>query len=268
MSQSSNQQDTVTYLENIHDYFTALLEYYDELFPLADGAVTLITALGNAFRAGFPPEDAPLCRYLGIGCATGALENRLAGGIFDITGIDANADMIATARRRMRRGLSSTRFFELSILEMGRYLKKGSFNLIACLENTLPFLGDEILARKFFHDAKALLAPGGVLAVQTLNFDGLPEAKPVRLPDRSSIRVRLETGYRPKADGTTGYDAEIELGNGKRIVLQKGGFIVPTPTAAMESWAKGAGFARVERYGGYDKEPFSPKSENVLMLFR
>ena len=105
-------------------------------------------------------------------------------------------------------------------------------------------------------------------AVQTLNFDGLPEAKPVRLPDRSSIRVRLETGYRPNADGTTGYDAEIELGNGKRIVLQKGGFIVPTPTAAMESWAKGAGFARVERYGGYDKEPFSPKSENVLMLFR
>ncbi len=268
MSQFSRSQDSVLYIENIHDYFTALLEYYDELFPLSEEAVNLILALGAEYRAGFPTEDSPLCRYLGIGSATGALENRIAGNGFDITGIDANADMVATAQRRLRRGLSTTRFFELSILEMGRFLKAASFNVIACIENTLPFLGDEILVRKFFHDARSLLAPEGVLVVQTLNFDGLPETKPVRLPERSSIRVKLETGYRPNPDGKTAYDAELELGNGKRIILQTGGFIVPTPTALLEGWAKDAGFTRVEKYGSYDKSPFSPESENAIMLFR
>ncbi len=268
MSQSSRPQDTVTYLDNIHDYFGALLEYYDELFPLAEGAVGFISSLGEEFRSNFPPEDSPLCRYLGVGCATGALENRLAGNGFDITGIDANAEMVATARRRMRRGLSSTRFFELSTLEMGRFLKEASFNLISCLENTLPFLGDEVLLRKFFHDARKLLAPEGVLAIQTLNFDGLPEEKPVRLPERSSIRVKLETGYRPDPDGKTTYEAALELGNGKRIILQSGARIVPTTTDKMESWAKAAGFAKAERFGDYARGPFSPESENAVMLFR
>ncbi len=266
MGFTSRDLDANTFVEGLQDYFSAILEYYDELYPLDERAVALMLRLRDEFRSSYPEETAPLCRYLGIGCATGALENRLAGEGFDITGIDIHGDMIATARRRMKRGLSTTRFFELSILEMGRFLKKNSCNIIGCLENTLTYVSDETLVRKFFHDAKGLLAPGGKLVVQTVNFDGISAGTPFVLPERSSVRVKLETGYRPDLGGTMSFDAELETGTGKRIILKKGISILPLSTDRIIDFGRAAGFQNAERYADYDCGKFSPDGESALII--
>lgn len=254
-------------VENIQDYYSAILEYYDELFPVPEAIVSFFRALQEEQRKSFGSDHAPFARYLGIGCATGTLENKLSGPGFDITGIDRNPDMIETAIRRMKRGFSTTRFFEMSTLDMVRFLKKKSFQIIACLDNTLPFIADETLLRKFFHDARELLAPGGNLVINTINFDAITQIKPSRLPDRSSVRVTLKQGFIPDSDGTLILDAALELGNGRRIALQRGTKIFPLTTGDIETLAREAGFTTCSLAGSYANKTWSPESaESIITL--
>lgn len=263
----SGYQPPPQIIETLQEYYSAILEYYDELFPVDESVVSFIRALQEEQKASFPEGRAPLIRYLGIGCATGTLENKLSGAGLDITGIDRNPEMIETAKRRMKRGFSTTRFFEMSTLDMVRFLKKGSFNIIACLNNMLPYLADETLLRKFFHDARELLAPGGKLVIHTLNYDSVPVTKPSRLPDRSSVRVTLKRGYLPDPDSAFLLDATLELGNGRKIMLQKGTKILPLTTGKVESLAREAGFSTCVLAGSFSRDPWSPdRAESIVIL--
>lgn len=264
-STAAYQSPTQT-IENMQDYYTTILEYYDELFPVSEDIPNFFRRLQIELKKGMPGQAAALVRYLGIGCATGNLENKLAGSGFDITGIDKNASMIETAKRRMKRGFSTTRFFEMSTIDMRRFLKQGSFNVIACLDNTLPYLTDETLLRKFFHDAKELLAPGGRLVLQTLNYDAIPADKPSRLPDRSSVRVTLQRGYIPDAEGLLTLDSALELGNGKKILLQKTTKVVPLSSTRVEALAREAGFTSCSLFGSYSGDSWSKESPITIAL--
>ncbi len=268
MSFTPRSQDTISLVDSLQEFYSVILEYYDELFPLDEKGVDFIAGLRDEFRELSPVKPPPLYRLLTVGCATGCLENRLAGNAIDITGIDRNPDMIATAKRRLHHGASTTRFFEMSTLEMTRFLKKGSFHLIACLDNTLSFLADETLLRKFFHDVRELLAPGGRLLLQTINFDGIPESKPLRLPERSSIRVRLNQGYIPSGNGRMILDAVLELGNGKKIQLQRDTPVMPLSSDRMISYAKESGFTDSETFGDFSGSPLTAESQSAVLLFR
>lgn len=255
-----------TTVDSLQDLYSSILEYYDELFPLDEGACDFFLGLKEELRSQNKLPVAPLYRYLGIGCATGALEIKLSGTGFDITGIDRNPDMIATAKRRLHSSFSTTRFFEMSTTEMARYLKKNSFHVIACLDNTLPYIADLTLLRKFFHDAKTLLTQDGKLIIHCLNADGLAESKPVRLPERSSIRVRLSQAYIPADNGEMTFQTSLELGNGKTISLKKGIPIQILSTTKIMDLAREAGFTRITVWGDYRKGNFTSSSENAVIM--
>lgn len=260
--------EPVTVIETIQDFYSAILEYYDELFPLDATAVDFFVKLQALWRASYPAQPVPMYRYLGVGCATGNLENRLAGPGFDITAIDRNPEMVETAKRRMKRGFSGIRFFEMSSLDMSRFLKKGSFNIIASLSNTLPYIADETLIRKFFHDARELLAPDGDLVVQLWNFDRIEKQGAVRLPDASSVRVSLSRSLTPQDDGFYLLDASLELGSGRKIALQRGTRLYPATSGRLEKCAREAGFTSCSLYADYSGTPWSEDSPYSLMIFR
>lgn len=253
-------------IENLQDFYTATLEYYDELFPIKDDALKLFLDLQKDLQESAITHNAPLCRYLGIGCATGTMENRLSNYGFDITGIDKNPAMIETAKRRMKRGYSTLRFFEMSAIDMKRFLKQGSFNIISCIENTLSYISDETLLRKFFHDARQLLAPGGTFVLQTLNLDFFLRTAHNSLPDLSSIRVTLHRSFIRRDDGLMTLDASLELGSGRKMILEKTTHIMPLTAEKIEAYAKEAGFTSISRYSDFALSPWTEESPNIVML--
>jgi SAM-dependent methyltransferase len=264
-SQSGNR-DTVVSIENLQDFYTTTLEYYDELFPLDEQAISFILKIRDEQKTATPANMPALTRFLGIGCATGNLENKLSGYGMDITGIDQNAAMIETAKRRMKRGFSTIRFFEMPAIDIRRFLKQGSFNIICCIGNVLPYLSDETLMRKFFHDARALLAPGGKFVVETLNYDGMPLSKPVRLPNLSSVRVNLLQGYMPGEDGQVLLDATLEQGNGKKMILQRTTKLLPVTVAKIELYAREAGFTEINLYSNFAGAPWFKESASTIAV--
>lgn len=264
---TSGYEATPIVTETLQDFYSTILEYYDELFPVAEDAIRFLLQIQEELKAGFHVQPSPLCRYLGIGCATGNLENTLAGHGLDVTGIDINRDMIETAKRRMKRGFSSSRFFEMSTIDMNRFLKQGSFHILGCLANTLPYIADETLIRKFFHDAHELLISGGKLVIQTLNYDAIPANTPSRLPTLSSIRVSLHCGYIPAENETVLLDAVLELGNGRKIILQKTTKLLPLSAVKVESFAREAGFTSCERFGSFTGEEWAMESSDTIFVF-
>ncbi len=258
--------DPAIYIESLQEFYTVILEYYDELFPLQENCLDFHLMLQKEFQESCPIQPAPLCRFLGIGCATGNLENKLSSYGLDITGIDKNPDMIETANRRMKQGSSTLRFFEMSTLDMKRFLKKGSFNIISCINNLIPYISDETLLRKFIHDARELLAPSGKFVIQTLNFDSFEKNKPKRLPDLTSIRVTLERSLLSAEKGLLTLDASLELGNGQKIILQKKTQMIPTTVSRLESYAKEAGFTGLSLYGDFNLNPWTDESPSTIMI--
>jgi len=150
---------------------------------------------------------------------------------------------------------------------MKRFLKIRSFNIIACLENTIAYISDETLIRKFFHDSRELLAPGGMLVIQTLNYDSIPDGKPSRLPDRKSVRVSLERGYIPDSEGLLILDASLELGNGRKIILQKTTKVAHLSSAKIKSLAREAGFSDCLMFGSFSGNTWTQESACSLFVF-
>ena len=262
----TKNKDNLVIIENIQDFYTSILEYYDELFPVDDLVAPFLLNLQKSQKVFSESKSSPMCRYLGIGCATGNLENRLAGQGFDITGLDQNPAMIETAKRRMKRGFSTIRFFEMSAIDIRRFLKKGSFHIIGCLGNVLPYIYDETLLRKFFYDARELLVPGGNLVIQTRNYDGLITTKPVRLEDKKSVRVTLSRGYTPSEGGRAYLDATLEQGNGKKLVLQKTTEIIPINVEKVEAFAREAGFQSISIFGDFSCAPWTSASPSSIIV--
>ena len=265
---TSGHPDQSVIMENPEEFNTAILEYYDEFFPLATGEAEFFLRLRDEFRDSSPIQPAPICRFLGISCATGSLENRLATSALDVTGIDQNPNMVETAKRRMKRGYSGVRFFEMPVIDIGRFLKKGSFNIAACLGNFLCFIQDETLLKKFLYDAKQLLAPGGCLVLETWNYDGMKAGSRVSLPKLGSVRVTMERALVPREEGMYGLEVSVELGNGRRIELRKGTRVNPLKASRIEALARDAGFTGCSLYGDFSGSPWSPESRSTVLVLR
>ena len=132
-------------------------------------------------------------KVLRVGCGTGSLEHWMSKNGHDVTGIEMNQEMLETANRRRRFPNMALRFFQMSSLEMVRFLGKGFYNVISCLNDDLIFRNDEILVKKFFFDCKTLLAENGVLVLQIENFEKYNLEEDFKLSIRESIRTKLHT---------------------------------------------------------------------------
>lgn len=102
-------------------------------------------------------------RILDVGCGAGLLSEALAKGGFSVTGLDAGADVIAAAREHAEgQGLDLT-------------YRQGTAEALAAEGVTFPVITAlEIIEHvadpaAFLFSLKALLAPGGLLFLSTLN---------------------------------------------------------------------------------------------------
>lgn len=271
MLSNTGNKDSLIIIDSLQDFYSEIIEYYDELFPFDPASIDFIQSLKKEIEQSTTEipnlHEKPYCRLLNIGSATGILENKLAQLSFDVTGIDRNQKMIETAKRRLRRGLANARFFELSILEMRHFLTPQSFKIISCLDTTLNYIADDTLIKKFLFDCKTLLAPGGRLVIQIFNFTEKDLTGEKILPERSSIRVKLTRKVKITGDNRRYLHTELELGNGKIIQLaNEVSKIYPITKAALEDWAKQAGFESCKVYKDFNKNPWSEESDYSLFV--
>ncbi|MCR5290929.1 MAG: class I SAM-dependent methyltransferase [Treponema sp.] len=233
-----------------------IIEYYDELYPVTD--------IQKKFFESFVGKYASPLKMLRVGCGTGVLENYLAEKGFDVTGIESYRQLLDCANRRRRSQVMSIRFFQMTMLEMNRFLGKGFYNVIACLTNRVFFLRDSILMRKFFFDCKQMLAKKGTVVLELFNFEKYNGDR-VELPVTSSVRVDFHRVLENAENDEHLYSAEITTGTGKILPVFKDEPVFVLTKNKLVDYAKEAGFTSIAFYSDYEMHPFDEINSDTLI---
>ena len=155
----------MTYNLSIMNAVQNVIEYYDELYP--------VTEIQKKFYSSQIDSYTKPVKLLRVGCGTGYLEHLLAREGHDVTGLETSKEMLESANLKRRNQLMSIRFFQMTTLEMTRFLGKGFYNIISCLNDRIIYIHDATLIRKFFFDCKQLLKEDGKLVEKTWKIGGM-----------------------------------------------------------------------------------------------
>ena len=176
-------------------------------------------------------------------------------------GIDFEAanDKRRSRKRAQSEGLTErTSFFEANIIEIEERFGNGSFDLVLCLGNTLPHLGalGSWLPSSLKPDR--VLASGGDLVLQTLNFS-LPGIRPrLMLSPRSRpVGATMRRSYQaPPMDHPESLRFVVELECEEKLRQFSETLLLPHGPRRMDSLLGDAGFRKPIRYSGWDGRPF------------
>jgi len=155
-----------------------------------------------------------------------------------------------------------------------------SFALVYCLGNSIAHLNDPAEVSAVLTEVHRLLAPGGSIVIQIVNFDRLlaplAERGDAPLPD---IRARdgavvLRRRYKPVvprlggASGVPGvlFRTELELDSpeGRRRVRNTTPLLVLT-AGTLRALVERAGFTGTELFGGFDGSAWTPNSFPLIL---
>jgi len=237
-----------------------IIEYYDELYPITDAQKKFYKEQLSNY-----PDPAKVLR---VGCGTGLFEHLLAREGKDVTGIDSYQEMLRSANLRRRNQLMSIRFFQMSYLDMARFLGKGFYNIISILDDRIIFIHDKTLLRKFFFDCRQLLAQEGSLIISLCNYRKYNTVPLIRLPERKSLRVTLTSEIASADNGSFLLSQEIETGNGRILPVVTEQKVCPVTDSEIRDFACEAGFEHCDFYSSWEKDSFTGSEDTLIALLR
>src|SRR6266849_8909573 len=202
----------------------------------------------------------PPLRILDLPCGQGRHAIELARRGYDITGVDLSPFLLKVAEERARADGIRLHWLEG---DMRHPIAGERFDVVLNLFTSLGYFADEADDRKVVDAAAAMLVPGGRFLLEVINGERLMarfqerewftvgQAAVVerRSLDRTARRMVVERTV------TTPNDTEVNL---HAIRLYSG-----RDVAAI---LKEAGFDRIDLYGDWSGEPFTPESLRVLAV--
>lgn len=239
------------------ELFKNVAEYYDELFPVSESQRKFYENESSSFKN-------PV-KYLDVGCGTGSFEIYLSKLGADVTGLETCQEFLDSANRKRRTMLMSVRFFQMSYLEMARYLGKGFYDVISVLDDRLIFIHDKTLLAKFFYDCRQLLSENGKVIIAIPNFDKFKGDK-IELPLRESIRVQLFSKITERPDGKTEMFQKLKNGNDKILPVTENALVQKITKEQIQELAQKSEFTKFDFYSGFDYKPFSEDSDYLVAV--
>ncbi|MCI5645886.1 MAG: class I SAM-dependent methyltransferase [Treponema porcinum] len=243
-------------MESIQD----IVEYYDELFPVTEDIQNFYSQLTGSYRS-------PV-RILGIASNTGTLEISLARNNCDVTGIEVSQPLLESSILKRRTQLMSIRFFQLSTIEMNKFLGKDFYHIIYCLNNRITYIRNQEYMEKFFFDCRELLKDGGTVVLHVHNYEKLSHTEKIMLSPRKSIRATLSTDIHVRNDRKVAVTQILETGNGKTRPIMVDEEVYPLVRKDIIRFGKKAGFRDFSFYSGFSLAPFTDDSENLLCIIK
>jgi len=147
------------------------VEFYDELATDYDQM--------TRFQERLAAEERTLAQWKRRYGFTSALDAACGTGLHAIllsrigvrtVGADISAGMLEQARRHAKQAQASVEWAQIAFSELSSRFPTSSFDAVFCLGNSLPHVLDDTELRVTLENFRSVLRPGGVLAVQLLNY--------------------------------------------------------------------------------------------------
>lgn len=233
-------------------FYQELSHHYDEIFAVDQEEMRFIASLF---------EDAQM--LLDIGCGTGNKTVHLAAPRRRVIGIDMDSAMIARARDMI--GTSGISYDVLDMLDIDKKFSGLAFDGIACLGNSLVHLSVDDISL-LIEKAYAMLAEGGLLVIQILNYDRVLDDCVSTLPDIDTDRVTFTRAYSRACDGLH-FLTGLHLKDCGRAFYNDT-ILFPLRQNTLAGMLAGAGFRPPNWYGSYAGAPLTRDSFVVIVSCR
>ena len=241
------------------EFYEVLSRYYDRVFPLEEEILGFL-------RARFAGRS-PL---LDVACGTGTYTLELAAEPGrKIAGVDLDEVMVASAGDKARaRGLEgSVSFAAADMLDLGGVAEISGFAGLYCIGNSLVHLADHDQVRRALGGFARILAPGGRLLVQVINFDRILKKNVRELPTLRGEEVEFIRRYLPGPDAAhLWFDTDLLVGGPQGEKFTQRVSLLILRSADLAAAAGDAGFRRIKLYGSYRGGEYSPEESFVTIL--
>jgi SAM-dependent methyltransferase len=207
-------------------------------------------------------------RVLDAACGTGRHLILFSQWGREVTGSDANPEMIDRARAAAVEAEARIDFFVARFAELPEHVAR-PFDLVVCVGNALSMVPEEEVEASV-KGLAAAVRPGGVLVLQVLNAQRYGAGtifSPLRSREREGRPVLFQKIYVPREGELEVHFLIIERGqDGAWRTGVDSNRIANRPPERLRSLLGQVGFNRLDEFGGYAGEPFGPEATDFLVV--
>ena len=240
-------------------FYTDLCDVYDVLFPVSDAQRAFFEKIRGMGE---------IRRVADAGCGSGSQLLHFATAGISCMGFDPDPALVALAREKLAA-------FPNARVEVGGFadltrLASPDNDLVLCLGNSLIHVPREEAAR-FLEDAVSVIAHGGWLLLQILNYERLFREGITELPlmrsDDGMVEFRRRYVWEGREKIRFRTALRLASGDGPRIVRNDIPLYPFYPEELWDSLSE-AGFTPIRFYGDFACSEFAPESEALVCLAR
>lgn len=238
-------------------FYTDLRGVYDALFPVSEAQAALFDRILSS---------GPVRRVADAGCGSGAQLLRFAVAGAECIGFDPDPDLVELARKKLAS-------FPSSRVEVGGFadtkrMVHPPVDLVLCLGNSLVHVPQEEAVR-FLRDASEVLAGGGRILLQILNYERLLLHGVTNLPLMTAREGTIEfrRSYQWEGPRAVRFHTSLRISEGGQPQVFRND-IPLYPVYPDELWEmlSRAGFSDIRFSGDFSGAEFSPESEALVCL--
>ncbi len=238
-------------------FYTDLSDVYDALFPVSEAQRALFDRLLAEGR---------VLRVADAGCGSGAQLLPFAAAGSECVGFDPDPALVSRAREKLA-PFPRARVAVGGFSDLSRIVTE-PVDLLLCLGNSLVHVPQEEAAR-FLLDAAGVLAGGGRVLLQILNYERLLLGKVTSLPlmQAEMGAVEFRRSYVWEGDRKVRFQTMLRISEGGQPRIHRNE-IPLYPIYPDELWGmlSRAGISGIRFFGDFAGSDFSPESEALVCL--
>jgi 2-polyprenyl-3-methyl-5-hydroxy-6-metoxy-1,4-benzoquinol methylase len=242
------------------DAFTSSAEFYE---VLSDSAARLDRE-GSFLRKCL--ERAPGDRVADLACGTGLHALFMAEAGAEVTAMDLSEEMVAHAAARRPHPAITYRRGDMT------EVSGGPWDLALCLGNSLSLLPDMKAVEATFRAVFDSLSPGGIFALQVLNYRSTAAQEPrhrVERRKREDTEVVVVKNLVPHEERTLLSLTFFAFTGRECATVSDAAVLLNLTEAELAAAAVGAGLEVADTYGAFDRSPFdAEKSTDLICVLR
>ena len=224
------------------DFYRALSEYYDEIFPLKGPQKTF---LQNYLKLG------SLASILDIGCGTGTFALEISKAGVHVLGVDLSDEMVEISKTKAQKNGSSASFAVADMRDLSGI--KERFDGVFCLGNTLAHVSGEIELRQVLTQFRE---KGTSLLLQIVNYDRIIAKQVKELPLIHTEHLIFHRFYTHLSDGNIEFSMKIEFPDTK-LVVSGVNLLFPIKSEILQKSLHETGWEVSGMWGNFEKEAWT-----------
>jgi len=248
--------------ENLH-FYTQISKSYDQCMVWD----ARLKAESPFFRKLFAENG--VNTLLDAGCATGMHAIEFARWGVKVYGGDFSAEMLEQASKNAESAAVSPKFFVSDLSSMSKHVPE-PLDAVLCVGTTFPHLSEEDM-KKSLADFYKAIRPGGILLLQTVNFEKMYSDNARFRPPRYWREGEEEKIFLRIYNFVSETNVYVDM-----ITLSKEGEKVgmtpetvnmrPIYRKEISGWLEEAGFSECSFYGNYSMIPYDAQTSPDLVL--